>query len=117
MDDGGEADDNGSLDAGRPEEVGAAEVSDVMSALVEALCTGAACMDDALRNSLSGEVRYLLDQMVVLQQDWPCQIPSEQVGLQHTEAIYHLLLPNNRTIFSITRKEKKQQCFIGNYND
>lgn len=69
VDDGGEAEDDRRLDAGRSEEVGAGEVSDIMGALEEALGARASGMDDALRYALPGEVCDLFDQMVVLEED------------------------------------------------
>lgn len=61
----------GGLGARGPEEVGAGDVGDVVGALEEALGGGAAGVDHALRDALPGEVRHLLDQVVVLEEDRP----------------------------------------------
>lgn len=71
VDDGGEADNDGRLDAGGPEEVGAGEAGDVVRALEEPLRARPPSMHHPLRYPLPREVRDLLDQMIVLQQDRP----------------------------------------------
>lgn len=73
VDDGGEAHDHRGLDARRAEEVSAGEVGDVVGDLEEALGAGSPGVDDPLGDPLPVELRDLLDQMVILQKNRPCE--------------------------------------------
>lgn len=79
MNDGGETNDDRSLDTRCPEEVGTGEVSDIVSAFEEALGTGTPGMNNTLWNALPGKMRDLFDQMVVLQENGSCQMEINQM--------------------------------------
>ena len=70
VDDGGEADDEGSLNSRGAKEVSAGEVRDVMRHFEETLCAGSPGMDHSLRDPFPVEVCKLLHQMIILQKNW-----------------------------------------------
>uniref|UniRef100_A0A804P5F6 Uncharacterized protein n=1 Tax=Zea mays TaxID=4577 RepID=A0A804P5F6_MAIZE len=74
-----EAHDHGRPHAGRAQEVGARQRRHVVGALEEALGGGPARVHHALRDALAREVRHLLDQVVVLQQDGTARPHSQRL--------------------------------------
>jgi hypothetical protein len=61
------------------EEVGARELRDVLGDLEEAVRARALGVDDALGDALAVELRHLLDDVVVLQQDRPVRADGQRV--------------------------------------
>lgn len=70
VDDGGEADDEGSLNSRGAKEVSTGEVRDVMCDFKKTLCTGSPRMHHSLRDPFPVEVCKLLHQMIILQKNW-----------------------------------------------
>ena len=77
MDNGGETDNDWSLNTWSSEEVSTSEVRYIMSDLKETLCTGSSSVNHTLWNTLPVEVSKLLNEMVVLKKDRTCQNPSQ----------------------------------------
>jgi len=70
VDDGGEANDERSLNSRGAKEVSTGEVRDVMRDFKETLCAGSSGMDHSLRDPFPVEVCKLLHQMIILQKNW-----------------------------------------------
>lgn len=73
VDDGGEADNKRSLDAGSAEEIGASEMGDIVGDFKKAFGTDSSGMNHSFWDPFSVESSNLLHQSVVLQQDWTCK--------------------------------------------
>ena len=69
MDDGGESDDDWSLDSGGAKEVGASEVGNVVGYFEESFGTGSSCMDYTLRDTLACEGCDFFNELVVFQKN------------------------------------------------
>ena len=70
VDDGGETDDDGGLDAWGSQKIGAGEVGDVVGYLEKAFGRGTTGMDYALWDAFAVEIGYFLCELVVFQKDW-----------------------------------------------
>lgn len=79
MDDSGEADNDGTLRAGRTEHVRARQVRDIVRYFEESFRRCPTGVHYTLGDTLAMKVGKLLDQGIVLQQDWPAHANSQAV--------------------------------------
>lgn len=70
MDNCGEADNDWSLNSGGSKKISTCEVRDIMGDLKETLCACSPGMDNTLRNPLPIKVGKLLQQMIILKENW-----------------------------------------------
>lgn len=76
MDNSRETNNDRCLNPGGSEEISTGEVSNIMGDLKETLCTSSPSMDNTFWDPLPLKVGKFLNQMIVLKENWTCQIQN-----------------------------------------